>query len=148
MSATLSLPYPPSANRYWRTRVIKGVAVTYVSDEAKNYKTGVAWLAKSAGIRKPYTGRVSVDIALYPHRPQDWAKRAKQNPPTWDDTVQCIDIDNARKVLYDALQGVAFVNDKFIFQDSGRRMEPDEHGARVVVTIAQIVAGQRVEVAA
>jgi crossover junction endodeoxyribonuclease RusA len=52
--------------------------------------------------------------------------------------VQCIDLDNARKVLYDALKDVAFGDDKWVRADSAERMEPDEHGARVVVTITPI----------
>jgi len=130
----LVLPYPISANRYWRSRAVKGMAMTYVSVEAKSYKSEVAWLVKQAGIRTPFLGRVSVDIRLFPKRPQDWATRARKNPTSWDDTVQCIDLDNARKVLYDALKGLAFEDDKWIREDSGARMVPDGD-ARVVVTI-------------
>ena len=49
--------------------------------------------------------------------------------------MQCLDLDNCRKVLYDALKGVAFEDDKWVHADGGQRMEPDENGARVVVTI-------------
>lgn len=127
-----------SANRYWRTAVINERAQTYPSKEGKDYKTEVAWLAKSAGVRKPLQGRVQVDIRLYPNLPLDWAKRVKKDPGGWDDTVQCIDLDNARKVLYDALTGVVFVDDKWVRKDSGERMEPDGK-ARVVVTVTRIV---------
>lgn len=57
----------------------------------------------------------------------------------WDDDVQCIDLDNARKVLDDALIGVAYVDDAWIWRSDGERMEPDAQGARVVVTIEPIV---------
>lgn len=40
----LNLPYPISQNRYWRVRVINGVAMTYVSAEAKAYKQEAAGL--------------------------------------------------------------------------------------------------------
>lgn len=135
----LILPYPISANRYWRTYMPKGfkAPVTVVSAEAKAYKTEVAWLVKAAGIRKPILGRVAVDIKLYPKRPLDWVKRAQRDPLGWDDTVQCLDIDNARKVLYDALKGIAIEDDKWIRRDSGERMEPDGE-ARVVVTITPL----------
>ena len=135
----LVLPYPISANRYWRTFMPKGfkAPVTTLSKEAREYKASVGWMAKAAGIRQPIAGRVQVDIKLYPARPQDWVKRARENPETWDDTVQCIDLDNARKVLYDALKGIAFDDDKFVRKDSGERMEPDGE-ARVVVTITPI----------
>lgn len=137
----LTLPYPLSANRYWASRVAKinGVLMplTYVTSEAKAYKQEVAWLAKCAGVRKPMLGRVAVDVRLYPMRPADWAKRAAKDPLTWDDTVRCIDLDNARKVLYDALKGVVFEDDKWVREDSAKRMEPDGD-ARVVVTVRRI----------
>lgn len=137
----LTLPYPISANRYWASRVakIKGVLMplTYVTADAKGYKQAVACLAKAAGVRKPMPGRVSVDVKLYPMRPADWAKRAAKDPCCWDDTVRCIDLDNARKVLYDALKGVVFEDDRWIRRDSAERMEPDGD-ARVVVTVRRI----------
>lgn len=135
---TLVLPWPVSCNRYWRTRTVKGFAMTYVSEEAKQYKRDVAWLAKAAGLRAPLSGRVRVDIQLYPQQPQDFAKRARLNPDNWDDGVRCIDLDNARKVLYDALKGIAFEDDKWIFEDSAKRMQPDGE-ARVVVTISPLI---------
>lgn len=136
---TLVLPYPLSANRYWRSFVPRGLsrAVVTISDEAKAYKEQVAWIVRQAGITEPILGRVRVDIQLYPQRPQDWQKRVKANPLNWDDDVRCIDLDNARKVLYDALKGTAFVDDDRIFEDTGKRMEPDGT-ARVVVTITPL----------
>lgn len=135
----LSLPYPVSANRYWRSFVPRGHkrAIVTLSDEAKSYKSQVAWMAKAAGIRTPMAGRVHVEIYLYPKRPLDYAKRMKKNPDGWDDDVLCIDLDNARKVLYDALKGIAFDDDKWIFSDGGARMEPDGE-ARVEVVIRKI----------
>ena len=136
---TLTLPYPLSANRYWRTYQPKGfkAPVTVVSSEAKAYKQQVGWLAKAAGIRAPIAGRVAIDIRLYPNRPQDWQKRVKADPVAWDDTVQCLDLDNANKVLFDALKGVAIEDDKWVRRITSERMEPDGE-ARVVVTVTPI----------
>jgi len=136
MSAiTLTLPYPLSANRYWKAIRIPGRTMMAPSKEAKAYKAAVAAEARAAGIRDVIRGRVAVTIRLYPARPADWAKRARKDPDNWDDSVRCIDLDNARKVLYDALTGVAFEDDKWIRRDAAVRCEPDEHGARVEVTI-------------
>jgi crossover junction endodeoxyribonuclease RusA len=81
----LTLPYPISANRYWRTFMPKGfkAPVTTVSQEAKSYKSQVAFICKTLGIKQPISGRVAIDIKLYPKRPQDWAKRALKNPDQW-----------------------------------------------------------------
>ncbi|MBH1405126.1 RusA family crossover junction endodeoxyribonuclease [Stenotrophomonas maltophilia] len=140
----LTLPYPISSSRYWAVRVIprkpKPLAITYVTEEAKNYKAAVGLLAKAAGIRAPSTGRVGLYIKLFPHRPQDWAKRARKDPNTWDDTVQCIDLGNCEKVLSDALNGIAWVDDKQIRRTLLERMEPDEKGARLEVAIECLAA--------
>lgn len=137
-AVTLVLPYPVSANRYWRTRVVKGIAMTYVSAEAKDYKREVAWLVKAAGIRQPINGRVAVSYVLYPKRPLDWSKRAAKDPAGWDDGVQCLDLDNCQKVLLDALKGVAFEDDKWVRRIDAERAEPDGE-ARLVVTIKPIM---------
>lgn len=136
---TLTLPYPISANVYWRSFVAGKRVMTAPSWEATLYKRDVANLARVAGIRKPITGRVHVDIKLYPHRPQDWVKRAEKNPLNWDDDVMCIDLDNARKCLYDAMKNIVFEDDKWVWSDSAQRMEPDGGEKRVVVTVSQIV---------
>lgn len=132
----LVLPYPISANRYWRSYVPRGLsrAVVTLSDEAKLYKESVGWIAKKAGVRAPIVGRVSIEIRLYPKRPLDWAKRAREAPFTWDDDVLCLDLDNANKVLLDSLKGIAIEDDRWVRRIVAERMEPDGE-ARVVVTI-------------
>lgn len=137
----LVLPSPLSANRYWRSFVPRhgSRAIVVVSDEAKAYRQTVHALALQAGVRKPITGRVALTVRMYPARPQDWAKRAAKDPDGWDDTVRSIDLDNALKVLLDALKNVAFEDDSWVRKIDAERMEPDEHGARVVVTISPIV---------
>ncbi|WP_422096876.1 RusA family crossover junction endodeoxyribonuclease [Variovorax sp.] len=140
----LTLPYPISANRYWATRCIfvkdKWMPSTYVTSDAKEFKEQVGWLCRAAGIRAPLAGRVAIAVQLYPHRPQDFKTRQRKLGATWDDTVQCLDIDNANKVLLDALKGVAIEDDKWVRRLQSERMEPDEHGARVVLTIEPIAA--------
>jgi crossover junction endodeoxyribonuclease RusA len=168
----VTLPYPPSANRYWRTRVIASAAgggytfagllkdalqgstnraklvatkvlepfvSTYVSGEAKTYKEHVGWLLVGAGVRKPLAGRVHVHLELWPHRPLDWAKRAKADPLYWADTVQRLDLDNCRKVVTDALKGIAIEDDRQVWKDSGEVMEPDGRDACLIVTITPLV---------
>jgi crossover junction endodeoxyribonuclease RusA len=144
---TLTLPYPISANRYWATRTVapkgkKAMALTYVTPEAKAFKQQVHWIAVAAGVIAPITGRVQVDIKLFPHRPLDWQKRQRLAGATWDDTVQCIDIDNANKVLLDALKEIVIDDDKWVRRLTSERMEPDALPARVVVTVTAIATAQ------
>ena len=135
MSITLVLPYPISANRYWRALVINGHPAMVPTKEAKAYKAEVGWLARQAGMRAPLAGRMSLQVRLFPARPQDWAKRARKNPDAWDDEVRCIDLGNCEKVLSDALNGVAWVDDKQLRRIVLERCEPDDLGARLVVTV-------------
>ena len=145
-SITLTLPYPISANRYWATRTVtpkggRAMALTYVTPEAKAFKEQVQLLARAAGVRAPILGRVQLEIKLYPHRPLDWQKRMRLAGAAWDDSVQCIDLGNAEKVLSDALKDVVMEDDKWIRRIVSERMEPDGQ-ARVVVTITAIATDQ------
>lgn len=139
----LVLPYPISANRYWATRVIparpgrKAMAITYVTSEAEAYRKDVSKLATRAGV-VALRGRLAMTLRLFPNRPQDWAKRARKDPDNWADTVMCIDLGNCEKVLSDALNGIAWEDDKQLHRIQLERAEPDEHGARVVVTITAL----------
>lgn len=135
-STVLTLPYPISANRYWQSFVPKGGsrAIVVVSLEAKKFRKHVQKLAMAQGVRAPLAGPIEVTLKLYPHLPQDWARRAKVDPLWWDLTVQCIDLDNAQKVLWDALKNVAFTDDSMIRKAHSEIAIPDGE-ARVVVTI-------------
>jgi crossover junction endodeoxyribonuclease RusA len=136
----LTLPYPLSANRYWRPVRI-GAHITIVpTKEAKAYRADVA--ARCAHL-SPLPGRIAVAVRLFPHRPQDFALRQRKHGQAWSDTVQCIDLDNANKVLLDALKGIAFQDDRWVRRLQSERMEPDEHGARVIVAIEQLAIEQR-----
>ena len=135
----LNLPYPISANVYWRSYARGGRAIVTVSKEAEEYRSRVNLLCWQAGVRAPIEGRVAIEVDLYPQRPLDWAKRARLNPSGWDDGVRCIDLDNANKVLLDSLKGVAIDDDRWVREIHARRMEPDGE-ARVVVRIRALSA--------
>lgn len=103
------LPYPPSANRYWR----KARGMVYVSAEAKAYKKAVS----SSMPKTPFAGPVSVTIDVY--RP---ARRG--------------DLDNCIKILLDSLNGIAYADDQQIIEIHAERFE-DKKNPRVEVTISQ-----------
>ena len=145
---TLTLPYPPSANRYWQTRVMGGksaggraMATTYISADAKKFKKEVLEIVRAAGVVSPILGRVQLEIKLFPHRPLDWKTRVRKLGAGWDDGVMCMDLGNAEKVLSDALKDVVMEDDKWIRRIISERMEPDGE-ARVVVTVTAIATAQ------
>ena len=103
----LALPYPISANRYWRSFSIKRKgsnaysSIVTVSDEAKAYKSQVGWIARAAGMRKPSENPMELRLTLCPRRNKDGSASAV-----------VLDLSNCLKVAEDALQGVVYVNDK------------------------------------
>lgn len=147
----VTLPPAISANRYWAHRVVtpkggRAMALTYVTNEARAYRESVGWLVKSAGVRQPLQGRVQLDIEMWPHRPLDWAKRAKADPLYWADTVQRIDADNCIKVVCDSLKDIVFGDDRAVWDVRCRVMEPDGRDACLVVTITPLVKDNPQEV--
>ncbi|HGM0383540.1 RusA family crossover junction endodeoxyribonuclease [Neisseria gonorrhoeae] len=92
----LILPYPVSANRYWRIWGNRAVR----SAEAAAYRETVRRIAQGAGAM-PSEGAVAVYVRLIPKANKDGGANK---------TV--IDLDNALKVTLDALQGVAYHNDR------------------------------------
>jgi len=109
------LPYPPSANNYWRSIVINGRGRVVVSREAKAFKKAVS--AALAGV-SPISGPVSLTATFY--RPR---KRG--------------DLDNLLKVTCDALKGIAYHDDEQIEQITAYRKE-DKANPRVELSIAQL----------
>ncbi|AVL70851.1 RusA family crossover junction endodeoxyribonuclease [Oligella urethralis] len=102
MKATINLwlPYPISANRYWRHRSYRGRAIAYLSKEAANYRDDVLAVAEDAGVRKTEEPVIMV-VTLHP-------KMTKKGRAS----KICLDIDNTLKVALDALEGIAYVDDK------------------------------------
>lgn len=119
--APLSLPYPISANRYWR--VMNGRAVR--SAEADSYKRQVGWIAKAAGVRVT-TDPVHVALTLHPKSTKSGAASSIR-----------LDLDNCIKVALDALNGVAYRDDCQIVRLCAEIGPPlDGGGLSVTVTEA------------
>lgn len=106
----MTLPVPPSANRYWS--IWRGRAVT--SGAAHAFKLLVSQKAKVEGHR-PIEGNVVVSVEWY---------RARKSG----------DLDNRLKCLLDALKGVAFLDDKQVVELHAFRRD-DGRNPRVEVQI-------------
>lgn len=119
----LVLPYPVSANRYWRSFVPKGWtrAVVAPSAEAKAYKAEVGWRARAAGFTSPTTRPIALVFVLRPKANKDGSANA---------TV--LDLGNCLKVAEDALQGIVYENDRQVRSIRMAYGEPIEYGALVV----------------
>lgn len=110
----LTLPYPISANRYWRN--YRGTVV--VSNEAQQYRNlvwGTCREEKCEALSGP------VELIVHAYAPQTNA-----------------DLGNCEKVLSDALQGCCYTNDVQLHHIELFRHEatkPKRKNAKVVVTV-------------
>ena len=120
----LVLPYPPSANRYWRN--FRGRMVP--SAEATAYKAHIWAVARSEGLGAPSVAPMAMELILRPVRPKDWEKRLKREGPLWWLGVRCVDADNALKVALDAIQGIAYENDRQIVALTISKGDPVDGG--------------------
>ena len=110
---SIVLPFPPSANRYWRN--VNGRIV--VSADAKAYKSGV-WLQAQHAHLHPFAGPVAVYVHAY--RPRKTG-----------------DLDNTFKILADSLNGIAYQDDSQIVEWHAWQHESKEN-PRVEVEIRQV----------
>jgi len=109
MTQKLTLPIPPSANRYWR--VVNGRPIT--SAVARNYKLAAGWMAKEQGVEMVST---PVYLRIDVFRPRKSG-----------------DLDNYLKVLLDAMSGILWEDDEQIVQIVATRYD-DKDNPRVELT--------------
>jgi crossover junction endodeoxyribonuclease RusA len=99
----LTLPYPPSANRYYRNVAQR----TLISREGRAYRMRVCALLAGC-FPQPLSGALEVELHLYPpdRRRRDW--------------------DNFQKAVWDSLQHAgAFLDDSQIEKAMVEKHEPD-----------------------
>ena len=92
------LPYPISANTYWR-KTNRGIV--YLSPAGRKYKDTVI---KNYGfINKPVDALLAMEITIHPALTKKGIA-----------SKRLIDIDNGNKCILDSLIGIAYVDDKQI----------------------------------
>lgn len=114
----ITLPYPPSVNRYWRhvgSRVL-------VSKGGREYRSIVNDIMQRQKVKK-HDGELIVDIRLIP------ADRRRR------------DVDNSLKALLDAMQaGGAYDDDSQIVRLTVEKFEPESDVPRSEVVIRHLPA--------
>lgn len=118
----LILPYPVSANRYWR--IWRNRAVR--SAQAAAYKETVRRIAQEAGAM-PSEGSVAVRLRLIPKANKDGGA-----------SKTVIDLDNALKVALDALQGIAYHNDRQVRRIAAEYGDEPAAGGGLAVEIEEL----------
>ena len=114
----LTLPFPPSVNRYWRhvgNRVL-------ISKEGREFREHVTDLMKDQRVKK-HQGDLIVDISLIP---VDRRRR---------------DVDNSLKALLDAMQtGGAYDDDSQIVRLTVEKFDPEADAPRSEIVIRHVPA--------
>lgn len=110
----LTVPYPISANNYWRVQTFGKRAGIFVTQEAKRYKEAVGLLAKG---RSLLGGELVLRLNVF--RPRKIG-----------------DLDNSLKVLLDSLKGVLFLDDKQVRRIEAERFD-DAANPRAEIMITQ-----------
>jgi crossover junction endodeoxyribonuclease RusA len=110
----ITLPYPPSVNKYWRHVVMGKRSATLLSREARDFKAVVALICEVDGMR-PFNGLVRVEVDAY--RPRKIG-----------------DLDGVLKGCLDSLKGYAFVDDNQVVEIVARRFD-DKYRPRLEVTV-------------
>lgn len=113
---TLSLPYPPGSNRLWRHE--RGGH--RLSAEAIAWKRQAQWIAQAAGCGL-LAGNVAVQMILHPRLTK--AGKASRTR---------LDVDGGIKITLDALQGLAYANDKQVTRLSAQIGLPKPEGGLTV----------------
>lgn len=117
----LTLPYPPSANRLWRIAAGRLVPTPHLTA----WKSTCAALATMAGIRKR-SGALQAELILHPRATR--TGRASQIR---------LDLDNAIKATFDALNGIAWTDDAQVVALTACIGEPlPEGGVSITVEAA------------
>lgn len=122
----LTVPYPPTLNKIWRH--VRGHVV--LSDEARAYKDMVQAIAKVASGKNAmwettFREATAVVVSLRLYRPRKVG-----------------DIDNALKLILDAMQKTVYVNDSQIVELHVYRHD-DKHNPRVEVEVSEAAQAKR-----
>ena len=121
---SLSLPWPPSQNTYWRHIIKKGRPVTLISKKGRVYgHTCFALLLQRFRVRPFLLSRLMVRVELSP--PKSYGRRR------WD-------IDNYSKVVFDVMTVNKIWRDDSQVDELHIHRMPNDKDGYVKITIEEI----------
>ena len=136
----LTIPGQPMGKQRSRARNIqtkdgRNFNINYTPAKTVNYET----LIKELFITKypafvPLTGAISIDIIAYLSIPVSKSKKQKEamrNGEVFPTTRP--DVDNIQKIVFDALQKLAFLNDSQIIRASVKKIYSDQPRVEIMI---------------
>jgi Holliday junction resolvase RusA-like endonuclease len=115
-AATFVVPGPPVT---WK-RARRGKGHSYTDPKDAQHREKIRAHARNAGLRRPLVGRVRLDVAFF-------TRYDPLDPRSGD-------LDNYEKAVKDALQGIAFANDRQVCE-GGKFKAHDAANPRTEVTV-------------
>lgn len=128
--SVVTITVPGKVRGKARPRVTKfGV---YTPKKTREYERKIAEKYRETGC-EPFSGEVSVEVTTYREMPKSRPKKALSEPDTYKP-----DVDNIGKAVLDALNGVAYMDDKQVTLLVVRKMPRTRGGERLVVTVEEL----------
>ena len=146
MTVTFSVPGEPQGKA--RARVVRtktGRSVSYVPEKTAAYEKLACWCYQNqvGSWKFPPDCPICVEISAFFSIPKSKSKREKEQMREGKAfSIKKPDADNITKIICDALNGVAYADDKQITSltiHKGYSLEP-----RVIVKIQEVKAGENV----
>ena len=126
---TLELPFPPSVNHYWGTRIVgsgkRKLIQRYIGEAGRKFRESVLETFLVENVRTKLDGPIACTVDLYPP-----CNRRR-------------DVDNYNKGLFDALGAAGLYQDDSQIIDLRIRMLPKQPPGKVVVTLREISEFER-----
>jgi len=114
-------PLPAPRPRFTRFRA------TYNPQKYTDYKEQIAFLAKEK-VKTPFVNEVALHLDFFFKYPKCWGAKKKQSI-SWHTTKP--DLDNLIKSILDALNKVAFLDDKQVVSIQARKQYAASSGVKI-----------------
>lgn len=129
-------PKPKLRPRFGRARIGgREVVRTYTPKKTVDFEMAVRVAALRAMLgAKPLAGPLFARVDCYLPIPKSWTKAAREAARAGSlYPVSKPDLDNFKKAVFDAMNGVVFVDDSQIVDDAGKKRYADEPRVEVFI---------------
>jgi len=119
-----------------RPRFVRATGIAFTPQKTRNMEAVVRSLAQDAMEgRAPFTGPVELDIAIRIVPPKSWSRKKREAA---EYVIARPDLDNCVKLIGDALNGIAWLDDSQIARLGVVRLYTQEGPERATIRICEI----------